>query len=171
MACLWYPNSSLLEHKYGRNLWKMSKIGQNSMKKWPFFAIILPWMARYGSKRSFLLIFSARDDLVKVSWKSDVGKCQNQLTPPYFDQLSERHQLLYGRFWMEENLQEQGAVPSQGKPTHTALLPYLPTLRVCSLRTQPDNAQLLRHPACRDLRRSKILLFGCKRHCQLYRVL
>ena len=65
------------------------------MKKWPFFAIILPWMARYGSKRSFLLIFSARDDLVKVSWKSDVGKCQNQLTPPYFDQLSERHQLLW----------------------------------------------------------------------------
>ena len=79
----------------------MSKIGQNSMKKWPFFAIILPWMARYGSKRSFLLIFSARDDLVKVSWKSDVGKCQNQLTPPYFDQLSERHQLLYltGSLW------------------------------------------------------------------------
>ena len=49
----------------------MSKIGQNSI-----FAIILPWMARYGSKRSSLLIFSARDDLVKVSWKSDVGKCQ-----------------------------------------------------------------------------------------------
>ena len=94
MACLWNPKYALLEHKYGRNQWKMSKIGQNSMKKWPFFAIILPWMARYGSKRSFLLIFSARDDLVKVSWKSDVGKCQNQLTPPYFDQLSERHQLL-----------------------------------------------------------------------------
>ena len=33
----------------------------------------------------FLLIFSAKDDLVKVSWKSDAGKCQNQLTPPYFD--------------------------------------------------------------------------------------
>ena len=94
VACLWNPKYSLLEHKYGRNQWKMSKIGQNSMKKWPFFAIILPWMARYGSKRSFLLIFSARDDLVKVSWKSDVGKCQNQLTPPYFDQLSERHQPL-----------------------------------------------------------------------------
>ena len=72
---------------------------------------------------------------------------------------------------MEENLQEQGAVPSQGKPTHTALLPYLPTLRVCSLRTQPDNAQLLRHPACRDLRRSNILLYESKRHCQLYHVL
>ena len=24
-----------------------------------------------------------------------IGKCQNQFTPPYFDQLSERHQLLY----------------------------------------------------------------------------
>ena len=62
----------------------------------PIFDIILPWKASYGSEKSFLLIFSARDDLVKVSWKSDVGKCQNQLTPPYFDQLSERHQLLYG---------------------------------------------------------------------------
>ena len=72
---------------------------------------------------------------------------------------------------MEENLQEQGAVPSQGKPTHTALLPYLPTLSVCSLWTQPDNAQLLRHPACRDLRRSNILLYESKRHCQLYHVL
>ena len=72
----------------------MSKIGQNSMKKWPFFAIILPWMASYGSERSFLLIFSARDDLVKVSWKLDARKCQNQLTPPYFDQLRERHQPL-----------------------------------------------------------------------------
>ena len=35
------------------------------------------------------------DDLVKVSWKSDAGKCQNQPTPPYFHQLSERHQPLY----------------------------------------------------------------------------
>ena len=72
----------------------MPKIGQNCMKKWPFFAIFLPWMASYGPKRSFLLIFSARDDLVKVSWKSDAGKCPNQVTPPYFDQLSERYQLL-----------------------------------------------------------------------------
>ena len=47
-------------------------------------------MASYGSKRSFLLIFSARDDLVKVSCKSDAWKCQNQLTPPYFDKLSEK---------------------------------------------------------------------------------
>ena len=50
------------------------------MKKWPFFAIILPWMASYGSERSFLLIFIARDDLVKVSCKSDARKCQNQGT-------------------------------------------------------------------------------------------
>ena len=50
------------------------------MKKWPFFAIILPSMARYGSETSFLLIFSARDDLVKVSCKSDARKCQNQVT-------------------------------------------------------------------------------------------
>ena len=67
----------------------MSKIGQNSMKKWPFFAIILPWMASYGSEISFLLVFSAREDLVKVSWKSDARKCQNQVTPFYFDYLSE----------------------------------------------------------------------------------
>ena len=38
-------------------------------------------MARYGSKRSFLLIFCARDDLVKVSLKSDARKCQSQVTP------------------------------------------------------------------------------------------
>ena len=51
-------------------------------------------MANYGSKRSFLFIFSARDDLVKVSRELDVWKCLNQLTPPYFDQLSERSQPL-----------------------------------------------------------------------------
>ena len=71
---------------------------KRSMNKWPFFAISLPWMARYGSERSFLLIISASDDLVKVSWKSDAGKCQNQLTPPCFDQLKERHQPLWPRF-------------------------------------------------------------------------
>ena len=59
----------------------MSKIGPNSMKKWPFFAIILPWMTSYGPEISFLLVFSARDDLVKVSWKSDAQKCQNEVTP------------------------------------------------------------------------------------------
>ena len=60
--------------------WKLSKICQNSMKKWPFFAIFLPWMASSGSNRSFRLIFSARDDLVKVSWKSDARRSQNQVT-------------------------------------------------------------------------------------------
>ena len=96
LKCTWSHNHRL-EHKYGRNLWKMSKIGQNSMKNWPFFAIILPWMASYGPERSLLLIFSARDDLVKVSWKSDAWKCQNQHTPPYFDQLSERRQPLWSK--------------------------------------------------------------------------
>ena len=38
------------------------------------------WMATYGSETSFLLIFSARDDLVKVSWKSDARKYQNKLS-------------------------------------------------------------------------------------------
>ena len=62
-------------------------------------------MASYGSKRSFLLIFSARDVLVKVSWKSDTRKCQNQLTPPYFDQLSEGHQpLCAGNIQIQCNL-------------------------------------------------------------------
>ena len=64
-------------------------------KKWPTFAIILPWMASYGSETSFLLISSARDDLVKVSWKSDGWKCQNQVTSPFFDKLSERCQPLW----------------------------------------------------------------------------
>ena len=49
------------------------------MKKWPFLAIILSWMVSYGSETSFLHILSARDDLVKVSWKSDARKCQNKL--------------------------------------------------------------------------------------------
>ena len=81
VACLWNPKISRLEHKYGRNRWKMSKAGQNSMKKWLFFAIILPWMASYGSEISFLLVFSATDDLVKILWKSDTQKCQNEVTP------------------------------------------------------------------------------------------
>ena len=51
-------------------------------------------MANYGSETSFLLIFIAKDDLAKVSWKLDARKCQNQVTPPYFDQLSERGQPL-----------------------------------------------------------------------------
>ena len=68
----------------------VSKIGQISMKKMPFFVIILPWMASNGSERCFLLIFSARDDLAKVAWKSAARKRQNPLNPPYFDRLSER---------------------------------------------------------------------------------
>ena len=39
-----------------------------------------PWMASYEPERCFVLIFSVRDDLVKVSWKSDGWKCQNQVT-------------------------------------------------------------------------------------------
>ena len=62
IAYLQNPNTPRLKHKCGRNLWKMSqKKGQNSMRKWPFFAIILLWMASYGSEKSFLLIFSARE--------------------------------------------------------------------------------------------------------------
>ena len=38
-------------------------------------------MASYWSERSFILILSARDDLVKVSCKSDARKCQNQVIP------------------------------------------------------------------------------------------
>ena len=70
VACLWNPKYSLLEHKYGRNPLNMSKIGRNSMKKWPFFAIIMP------------------------SWKPDAWKCPNQVTASYLDQLSERYQPL-----------------------------------------------------------------------------
>ena len=63
---------------------------------WPFWIIFGPWMASYGSETSFPLgvILSATDDLVKVSWESDARECQNQLTAPYFDQLSERSQPL-----------------------------------------------------------------------------
>ena len=62
------------------------------MKKWPFFAMNGKSWVR---KKSFLLIFSARDDLVIVSWKSDARKCLNQVTYLYFDQLSERYQPLF----------------------------------------------------------------------------
>ena len=60
------------------------------MKKMAVFATSVQLMVGYGLERSFLLIFSARDDLVKVSSKSDIGKCQSRVTFPYFDQLSER---------------------------------------------------------------------------------
>ena len=56
----------------------MSKIVQSSMKKWPF-----EWMATYGSETSFLLIFSARDDLVKVSWKFMKIGCWEVPKPSY----------------------------------------------------------------------------------------
>ena len=93
-VCLWNPKTPCLEHEYGCNLRKMTKTGQNSMTNGRFFAIILPWLASYGPERSFLVIFSARDDLVKVSCKSDARKCQNQVTSPNFDQLSESSQPL-----------------------------------------------------------------------------
>ena len=48
------------------------------------------------SPKCVFLIFSARDDSVKVSWKLDARKRQNQPTPPFFDQLSERSQPLCG---------------------------------------------------------------------------
>ena len=44
----------------------------------------------YGFTTSFLLIFSVKNNLVKVSCKSDAQKCQN----PYFDQVSESTQPL-----------------------------------------------------------------------------
>ena len=44
-----------------------------------FFCHFLLWMASYGPEGSFLLIFWARDDLVKVLWKWDTWKCQTNL--------------------------------------------------------------------------------------------
>ena len=71
---------ALLEHEYDRNLWQKVKNRSKLHEKWSFFVIILPWRAGYCSERSFLLIFIARDDLVKVSCKFDARKCQNQVT-------------------------------------------------------------------------------------------
>ena len=51
-------------------------------EKWPFLPLSCHEGQVMGPKKSFLLIFSARDDLVKVSWKSDARKCPN---PPCFD--------------------------------------------------------------------------------------
>ena len=45
-------------------------------------------------QKKFSTHICARDDLVKVSRKSDARKCQNQVTSPYFDQPSERCQTL-----------------------------------------------------------------------------
>ena len=49
------------------------------MKKLLFFCHFLLWIASYGPEGSFLLIFWARDDLVKVLWKWDTWKCQTNL--------------------------------------------------------------------------------------------
>ena len=60
-------------------------------------AVFCHFLAMNGKlwvRKKFLLICSARDDLVKVSCKSDARKCQNQVTPPNFDQLSESSQPL-----------------------------------------------------------------------------
>ena len=100
------------------------------MKKWPFFAIILPWMASYGSEISFVLVFSARDDLGKVSWKMDARKCINQVTPPFFDHLSESRQtplqnrdrvLVVGDLLL-------GAAPSGRSPSPSPVAPHLRTV-------------------------------------------
>ena len=63
------------------------------MKNGPFLPLSCHEWQVMGPK--CLLIFSARDNLVKVSWKSDARKCQNQVTPPYFDQLRERCEPLW----------------------------------------------------------------------------
>ena len=82
-----------------KNVRNRSKFHEKN-KKWPLFANILPWMASYGPERCFLFIFSARDDLVKVSWTSDARKCQNQRTPPNFDYLSESSQPISTLIWI-----------------------------------------------------------------------
>ena len=69
-----------------------TKICQNSMKNGRFLPLSCHEWQVMGPK--CLLIFSARDNLVKVSWKSDARKCQNQVTP-YFDQLRERCESLW----------------------------------------------------------------------------
>ena len=74
--------------------WQACHVWPFLVQNGPFLGHPQSWTVRYGSGASFLLIFSARDDLVKVSWKSDARKYQNQHTPPYFDQLSERYQPL-----------------------------------------------------------------------------
>ena len=45
-------------------------------EKWPFFAIILPWMASFGSETILLLIFCARDDLVKFYENRMLGNAE-----------------------------------------------------------------------------------------------
>ena len=82
-------------------------------EKWPFYRHYLAMNGKSWVRNSFLLIFSAGDGLVKVSWKSDARNCQTQLTLPYFDKQSDRSQPL----WKEMN---------ELKPAHKlALAPLL----------------------------------------------
>ena len=92
VACL----QNRLKHKYGLNLWKMSKIGQNPWTNGGFPLSSHGWQVMGPKEVFFFLIFSARGDLVKVSWKSDARKCQNLVTPPNFDRLNERYKPLCG---------------------------------------------------------------------------
>ena len=67
------PETPLLEHKYGRNQLRMSKIGQNSMKKMVIFC--------YGPETSFLLIFNVRDYLMFHENRM-LGSARTKLSPP-----------------------------------------------------------------------------------------
>ena len=58
-------------------------------------AVFLPLSCHEWQVRGPKEVFSSYLVLVKVSWKSDAWKCQNQVTSPYFYQLSERHQPLF----------------------------------------------------------------------------
>ena len=64
------------------------------MKKKAVFCHYLVKNGNLWVRKKFYTLCSARDDLVKVSLKSDARKCQNQVTSPYFDQLSESTQPL-----------------------------------------------------------------------------
>ena len=47
------PQFTRLEHDYARNLLKMSDIGQNSMKKWPFLPLFCHELQIMGPKKVF----------------------------------------------------------------------------------------------------------------------
>ena len=80
VGCLWNPKSCALEHKYGRNQWKMSKMGQNSMKKMDRFLPLSchEWQVM-GPKEVFNSYLVPEMNLVKVSWKLNARKCQTNL--------------------------------------------------------------------------------------------
>ena len=60
---------------------KNVKNRSKSMNKWPFFPLSNHgWQVMGPKEVFFFLIFGARGDLVKVLWKSDARKCQNQVT-------------------------------------------------------------------------------------------